>query len=172
MQVFASPFCVSQRVAVGDVNDGMIIEPAERTARSVGPPPVGAKLERPPLAPVAEIDCVFWRIENERPGLEHVRQSARIVLRIWRDLGEGDMTGRPDKLAKPVICHRRAINPEAVDRYPMQWRFFRIILVRPHAKSTAGYPDHIAAVRALRCRVLRPNQRENVDIRHCPALPP
>src|SRR5215831_9869148 len=28
-QVLACPFCVSQRIAVGDVNDGMIIEPAE-----------------------------------------------------------------------------------------------------------------------------------------------
>src|SRR5262249_15241511 len=49
-QVLPRPFRVSQGVAIGDVNHGMIVETAERAARSVGPPPVGAKLERPPLA--------------------------------------------------------------------------------------------------------------------------
>src|ERR1700737_3960076 len=62
-QVLARTFRVSQGVAVGDVNDRMIIEPTERTARSVGPPPVGAKLEYPPLAPVAQIiDRMLGRI--------------------------------------------------------------------------------------------------------------
>src|SRR5262249_44552255 len=83
-QVLARPFRVSQGVVVGDVNDGMIIEPAERAARAVGPAPVGAKLERPPLAPVAHIiDRMLRRTENQGAGLEHRRQSAGIVPRIW-----------------------------------------------------------------------------------------
>src|SRR5262249_44766911 len=52
-QILVRPFCVSQSIAVGDVNHWVIIETAERAARPVGSAPVGAKLERPPLAPVA-----------------------------------------------------------------------------------------------------------------------
>src|SRR5215831_1328504 len=87
-QVLAGPFRISQGIAVGDVNDGMIIEPGERAARSIGSAPVGAKLERPPLAPVTQIDRMVWRRENQGTGPEHVRQSARVVLRVRGDLGE------------------------------------------------------------------------------------
>src|ERR1700740_1727841 len=63
-QVLARPFRIGHRVAIGNVNDGMIIEPGERAARAEGPLPIRAELECPPLTPVAEIDRVLWGIEN------------------------------------------------------------------------------------------------------------
>src|SRR5208282_1860257 len=134
-QVLARPFRVSQGVAVGDVNDGMIIEATERAARSVGSPPVGSKFERPPLAPVAHI-------------------IDRMVLWIRGDLGEGDMAGRPDELAEFAICNRSAINPEGVDSHPMDRRLFRVMLVRPHAEGAAGNPNHFGVARARTINVM------------------
>jgi hypothetical protein len=127
----------------------MIIEPTERAARSVGPPPVGTKLEGPPLAPVAHIiDRVLRRVENQGASLEHVRQSARIVLRLRRDLGEGDMARRPDELAEFAVCHWSVIDPERVDCHAMNRRLFCIMLVRPHPEGAAGNPDHIGVAHA------------------------
>src|SRR5215472_15095447 len=122
----------------------MIIEPAERAARAIGSPPVGAEFEAPPLAPVAHIlDRMLWRAEHQRAGPEHVRKGARIVLRIWCDLGEGDVTGGSDKFSELAICHRRAVDPECVDRHMMGWRLLRVVFVRTHAEGAAGNPDHI-----------------------------
>src|SRR5271167_3560347 len=133
----------------------MIIEPTKRAARSVGSPPVGSKFECPPLAPVAHIiDRMLRRIENQGAGLEHVRRSAWIVLRIRGDLGEGDMAGRPDELAEFAICNRSAINPEGVDSHPMDRRLFRVMLVRPHAEGAAGNPDHVGIARARTINVM------------------
>src|SRR5205823_1827985 len=65
-QILAGPFRVGHGVAVGDVNDGMILESADRAPWSIGSLPVGAKCKRPPLAPVAQIDRILRRIENQR----------------------------------------------------------------------------------------------------------
>src|SRR6516162_2747157 len=170
-QVLARPFGVCHGVAIRDVNHGMVIEPAERAARTVGPPPVGAKLECPPLAPVAQIiDRMLWRAEHQRAGPEHVRQSAWIVLRIRRDFGEGDMAGRPDELAELPVCHRSAIDPEGIDRHVMNRRLFRIMLVRADAEGAAGKPDHIGVGRAFWGPILRPKQCDSVKLCH-PAPP-
>src|SRR5689334_3335278 len=69
-QILAGPFRVGNCVAVGDVNDRMILEPADRTSWSIGSLPAGAKFKRPPLAPVAQIDRVLRRIESQRPRLQ------------------------------------------------------------------------------------------------------
>jgi len=75
------------------------------------------------------------RGKSERARLQHVRKRARIIFRIGRDLGEGDIAGRPNELAKLAVRHRSAINPEAVDGHVMNRRLFRIMLVRPHAED-------------------------------------
>jgi hypothetical protein len=72
---------------------------------------------------------MFRRIENQGAGLEHVRQSDRIVLRIRCDLGKGDMAGRPDELAEFAVCHGSAIDPEGIDRHALDQRLLRIMLV-------------------------------------------
>src|SRR5258706_2965227 len=65
----AGPFRIGLRVAVRDVYDRMIVKPADRAARSIGPAPVGAELETPPLTPVAQIDRLLGRSEDQRSGL-------------------------------------------------------------------------------------------------------
>src|SRR6516162_5018817 len=150
----------------------MIVEPAERAARSIGPPPVGAKFERPPLAPIAHVpDGMLWRAEYQRARPQHVGQSARIVLRIRYELGEGDMPGRPDKLAKLAVGHRGAIDPEGADRHPMCRRLFRVMAVRPHAEGAAAKPDHIGLARAFARPILRPKLCDIVKLCHAALRP-
>ena len=85
---------------------------------------------------------MIGRREHQRARIDHVREHSRIILRIRRDLGDGDMLGRLDEFLELPVCHRMAVHPEAVDGDAMRRGFFRIMLVRAHAESTAGYPDH------------------------------
>ena len=55
-QLLAGPCGVGLGIAVGDLHHRMIVEPADVAALAVGPPPVGAEGEAPPLAPVAQVD--------------------------------------------------------------------------------------------------------------------
>ena len=75
------------------MHHGMIVETLDRAAGAVRLAPVRAELERPPLRPVAKVHSVRRRAEHQRARLEHVRQSAGIVLSLGRDLGEGDVLG-------------------------------------------------------------------------------
>jgi hypothetical protein len=121
----------------------MVVEAADQAARSVRPAPVGAELELPPLRPVAKIDRALWRTEDERARPQHVRQRARIVLRVRLDLGEGDVAGRLHKLAELAVGDGRAIDPEAIDPHLMRRGFLRIVPVGAHAEGPALDPDHV-----------------------------
>src|SRR6516162_4115244 len=55
-QRLAGPVGIGLGVAVGDVNDRMLLEARERAAWAVRTPPERAEPELPPLAPVAEVD--------------------------------------------------------------------------------------------------------------------
>jgi hypothetical protein len=90
-----------------------------------------------------EIDRVIGRIKHQRTRLQHVRQRARIILRLRCDLGKSDVTGRLDEFAKSPVRHWSGIHPEPVDRDTMDRRFFRIMLVRSHAERTAGNEPHV-----------------------------
>ena len=57
-QLLAGPFGIGLGVLVGDLHHRMVVEPADMAALAVGPAPVGAEGEIPPLAPVAEVDGV------------------------------------------------------------------------------------------------------------------
>ena len=92
---------------------------------------------------------MLGRREHQRAGLEHVRQRARIVLRVRRDLGEGDVAGRVDEFAELPVGDRRAVDPEAVDRDPVDRRFFGVVPVRAHAERAAGNPHHVIVGQSL-----------------------
>ena len=82
------------------------------------------------------------RIEDERARLQHVRQRVWIILRFRRDLREGDVTRRFDEGAELGIRHRRAVDPEIIDRDAVRRRLLRIVPVGAHAKRAAGDVDH------------------------------
>ena len=92
-QFLAGPLGIGFGIAICDMHNRMIVEPADGAARPVGPAPIGAEFEFPPLRPVAQINRMLRRRENQRAGFEHVRQSARIVLWIGRDFGKRDIAG-------------------------------------------------------------------------------
>jgi hypothetical protein len=120
----------------------MVVEPANRAAWPVRPPPIGAELEVPPLAPVAQVDRMPRRREDEGAGPEHVRQRAGVVLGIRLDFGEGDVAGCVDELAELAIGHRRAVDPEAVDAYVVGRGLLAIMPVRSHTEAAARDEDH------------------------------
>jgi hypothetical protein len=82
-----------------------------------------------------------WR-ENQRAGLEHMRQCAGIILRIRQRLRERHMACCIDELAEIVIGDRPALDPEAPHGDTMGRRLFGIVLVGAHAERAARNPDH------------------------------
>ena len=117
-------------------------------------PPVGSLHEPPPLAPIAQAPHRRRRHEHERARIDHVRQRAGIILRIGHDLGQGRVTGRLDEGLELPVRHRRAVDPEAVDRHAMDRRFLRIVAVGPHAKGAAGNPDHVVGSAIVRRKIV------------------
>jgi DNA-binding phage protein len=99
-----------------DVNDRVVVEPADRRARAIRRAPVSVELEIPPVTPVTQVDRVPRRREDQRTSLEHVRQRAGIIVRIGLDFSEGNVAGGVDELGEFSIGHRRAVDPEIVDR--------------------------------------------------------
>ena len=87
------------------------------------------------------------RREHQRARVDHVREHPGIVLRIGDNLGDGDVAGSLDELPELPVRHGMAVHPEAVHGDAVRRGFFRIMLVRPHAKSAAGYPDHSLGLR-------------------------
>src|SRR5262245_40241205 len=107
-------------------------------------PPVGALHEGPPLAPVPEIGDAAWRHEHQRAGIDHVRQRAGILLRVGRNLRRGYVAGGLHEFLELPVRHRRAVDPETIDRHTVRWRLFGIVMVRSHAERAAGNEDHVA----------------------------
>jgi hypothetical protein len=144
-QFLAGPSGVGFDVPTGDVDYRVVVEPADVAARPIGPPPpIGAEFERPPFSPVAQIHGLLGRRKDQRAGLEHVRQSAWIILRVRCDLGNGDVAGRIDEFAELAIGDRCAVHPELVHGDAVDRRFLRIMPVRTHA---IGAARHVVAFR-------------------------
>ena len=142
-QVLAGPFGVSQRVGERHMHDRMMVEPVDVALRAVGVAPVRALEEGPPFTPVAQIDRARRRREDERARIEHVRQRARVVLRVGRNFRERNVAGCLDEFLELPVRDWRAVHPELVDGYAMDRCFFRIVLVRSHAERAAGHERHV-----------------------------
>ena len=158
-QLLADPRGVSQRVRKCHMHDRMIVEPVDVALRTVGVAPVRAFQERPPLAPVAEIDLARRRREYERARTDHVRQRAGIIFRVRGNLGKGDVAVCLDEFLELPIRHRRRVHQERVDGHAVDRRFLGIVFVRAHAEGAAGDPDHV--------RIARPPVRQPFcSVRH------
>ncbi len=100
------------------------------------------------------------RHEHQRAGVEHVRQRARIILRIGRDLREGLVTGRVHESLELAVGHRRAVDPEAVDRHAMGRRFLGIVIGRipcGTCRRESG-PCHRSGLHPIAFRSVRPRR--------------
>ena len=97
-----------------------------------------------------QIDNAVRRQEHQRAGIEHVRQRAGIVLRVRRNLGERDVTGLFYEFLELPVRHRRAVDPEAIDRHAMDRRLFGIVVVGSHAERAAGNEDHFTGPARVR----------------------
>ena len=75
-----------------------------------------------------------------------MREHSRIVLGVRCDFGDGDVFGRSYELPELTVRHGIAVHPEAVHDDAVRRSFLGIMLVRSHAESAAGYPDHFADI--------------------------
>jgi hypothetical protein len=126
------------------MHDGMVVEPLDRASRAVRMTPIGAEAEGPPIGPVLEIDRTFGLHEDERARPQHMRQRARIVFCIGRDLGEGHMAGVFDKAVELRVGDRSIIDPEAVDLDAVRGFLLGVMKVGAHGKLAAGNEHHLA----------------------------
>ena len=128
-QILAGPFRISERVGIGDVYDRMTAERIDIALGPVGMAPIRALEQRPPLAPITQIDRMRWRRKDQRACEQHVRQCAGIIFRIGHDLRGCHVAGRANEFLEVTICYRIAVDPEVTDGDLMHRRFFRIMLV-------------------------------------------
>src|SRR5262245_39888127 len=105
--------------------------------------PTRARRVRPPVEVIAEVDGMRRLVENNRTGHEHLRLSARVVPRIQRTFGDRQVACRLDEAAELFVGDRGLVHQEAFDGHVMSRRFFGIMIIRPHEKSSAGYPRHV-----------------------------
>jgi hypothetical protein len=86
-----------------------------------------------------------------------------MILRVGRNLREGDVAGRVDEFSEVTIGDGRAVERESVDRHAMNRRFFGIVAIRAHAERSAGNEHH----RRVRTSVAREFNRDvALVIRH------
>ncbi len=64
-QILAGPARIGHGIAIGDVDDGMVVEASDIAAGPIGMAPIGAAHEGPPLAPVGEIRDARQRREHQ-----------------------------------------------------------------------------------------------------------
>ena len=69
------------------------------------------------------------RQEHQRARVDHMREHSGIILRIRRNLGDGDVPVALTNFLELPVCHRIAVHPKAVHRDAMRRGFFRIMLV-------------------------------------------
>src|SRR6185312_11559750 len=141
-KALAGPARISQRVAEGDMDHRMILQPCKR---AIGPgrmPPIGSEAEFPPLAPVPQVDRRGGTSEYQRAGLRQRRVHSWIVGWVGRYLGRGRVPGRLDERGELAVGDRRLIDREAVHCYPPYGRFLGVEPLRPHGERAAGNADH------------------------------
>ena len=68
--------------------------------------------------------------------------------RQW-NFGKRLVGGGPDEFFELPVGYRGAVDPKAVETDPVDWRFFRIMLIRTHSEPTARYPNHVRRRRLL-----------------------
>src|SRR6266850_237446 len=170
-QFLPGPFGIGFGVPVGDVDDWVLVEPADVAARSARPAPVGAEFECPPLTPVAQVHGLLGRCEDKRAGPEHVRQSAWIVLRVGCNFGKSDVTSRVDEFGELAIGDRRAIHPELAHGNAVDGRFLWIVPIRAHSKRAARHVQHPDVVRRAFERWPAVERRYGVNEIHNQVLP-
>src|SRR5215475_3179391 len=142
-QCLARPSRVGERIRIGDMHHGMIVETEDVTLWTVGVAPVRPFEERPPFAPTMQVNQPCRRGEHQRAGIDHASLRTRIMLWVRRNLSGRDMACRLHEFLELSICDWMAIHPERVDDYDVSRSFLPVMPVRAHGECAAGYPDHI-----------------------------
>jgi hypothetical protein len=100
---------------VRDVDDGVFAQMIGATVRPGRMPPVRAVNEPPPGADIVKAHRLVRFDEDERPGLQHLRRRAGIILRIGGELGERHVARRGDEFGEACVGDGISVDPEAGD---------------------------------------------------------
>ena len=97
----------------------MPLQADQRTRGALRMAPVGSAHVLPPVGDVLVIHRAAGLHEDQRPGVQHLRQGAGIVGGIGRQLGERGVTGGLDEPGELLVGDRvRSIqNPSTVTRW-------------------------------------------------------
>ena len=142
-QRLAGPGSVGLGVCIRDVDDRMTVATVDGAPGTVRLAPVGVGRPVPPVGDVAPVDRARGFHEDEGTREQLVRQRARIVRGVGRNLGERAMRRGLHELTEACIGHRFAIDPEPVDRDTVHRTLFGVVHVRSHAIGRARDPDHV-----------------------------
>ena len=148
-QALARPARIGQRIGIGHMHHGMVVEPPDGRIRPKGMAPVRAEPEAPPLAPVFQRYRTGRRAEDEGSRPQHMGQGARIIPGVRLALGHGDMARGLHEGGELTIGHGGGVHPEAIHDNPVRGRLFDIVPVRSHAEGAAGDPDHCVFLRRV-----------------------
>src|SRR5262249_32723898 len=105
-------------------------------------PPVRTPDGLPPLVRIIQADPVRWRHEYRGERHQKFRPGARILRRIWRPLGHGDIAGLADEPAEFPVRDRARVHPEPAYRDLVRRGFLGIVTIRAHQEGRAGNPHH------------------------------
>src|SRR5690349_14756046 len=99
--------------------------------------PVCAGNIGPPVVMIAEINAPLRFLKDDGRRLEHLRQSSRIVFRLWRTLSDSDMVRGFNKAGELLVGYRVSVDPEALNRGGVRRRLFGIMTIRSHLENAA-----------------------------------
>src|SRR4029077_20369167 len=174
-QTFARPVCVSFRIRISDVYDGIISLALQVGVRSSWMAPVSAFHIAPPLVMIVQRNFLIGGRENDRASNEiFCRRGGKFFLR-WRAFRDRDVTGCLNEFLELYISYRRCIHPETIHSNPMNrpgivrchWHFSTALSAHAsaHGKFTAGNPYHSLRRFARRRILVRNRRRERRRLR-------
>jgi hypothetical protein len=105
-------------------SNGKIGAGVDVALRPVGVPPVSTLGVGPPCAKSFQINRMRWRSKDQRAGVEHVGERARITFRVGRNFGKRPVAAGAHEFFELPVCYRSAVDPEAAeaDCLGRRWR--------------------------------------------------
>jgi hypothetical protein len=96
------------------MNDRMSLAPGKMASGAFGIFPRRARLIGPPLKKILQTDAVRRPPKNPRPGNEQVGVHTRVVGRVGRAFGDGDISGFRDEAFELGVCDQMLVYPQAI----------------------------------------------------------
>jgi sec-independent protein translocase protein TatC len=141
-QVAAEPFGIGERVGMGDLDDGVVVQALDRAFWPRRVAPVRPRHIRPPLGDVAPEIGALRLLEDHPARRQEFGRQARILPRIEAVLGDGDVARGRDEGGELGVGDLVAVDPEGADGDLVRRAFLGPLLVIAHGEGAAVEPHH------------------------------